>query len=342
MISDVLLPYALDPVEYTITPHGNGLINKTWYVQKNEEGNGFILQLINEGIFKQPEDIAFNIRLVSDHLKKYYPGYLFAAPLQTMDGEDMVRTGDGYFRMFPFITGSHTIEVVNDPLQAYEAAKQFGAFTKRLSGINTFQLKNTLPHFHDLARRFRDFERALLSGNPERTQESSTLIDYIHLNKNIVNTWEELRNHIPVRCVHHDTKISNVLFDANDKGLCVIDLDTIMPGYFISDIGDMFRTYLSPVTEEDRDMKKIEIRKEYYDAIVQGYLLEMGESLTQIEKDHFLFAGKVMIYMQAIRFLTDYINDDVYYGSEYEGHNFIRAGNQAILLGKLIHFENTI
>ena len=139
-----------------------------------------------------------------------------------------------------------------------------------------------------------------------------------------------------LRVTHHDTKIGNVLFDKDDKGLCVIDLDTAMPGYFISDAGDMMRTYLSPVSEEEKEINKIEIRDDFYRAIVQGYSDEMKDELTETENKNFFYAGKFMIYMQAVRFLTDYINDDVYYNITYPEHNFIRARNQLTLLQCLL------
>src|SRR5688500_12488347 len=130
--------------------------------------------------------------------------------------------------------------------------------------------------------------------------------------------------------------------DQNDKGLCVIDLDTVMPGYFISDFGDMMRTYLSPVSEEETDFSKIEIRVEYFKAISQGYISEMENVLTPVEKEHLVYAGKFMTYMQALRFLTDYLNNDVYYNSKYEGQNFTRANNQIMLLKKIIEKEKTL
>jgi Ser/Thr protein kinase RdoA (MazF antagonist) len=138
-----------------------------------------------------------------------------------------------------------------------------------------------------------------------------------------------------IRVTHHDTKISNVLFDQYDKGICVIDLDTVMPGYFISDVGDMLRTYLSPVSEEEKDFSKIQARDEYFTAIVEGYLSYMSIDLNAEELRHFVYSGMFMIYMQAIRFLTDHLNNDVYYGAAYEGHNFIRAKNQITLLTRL-------
>ena len=122
----------------------------------------------------------------------------------------------------------------------------------------------------------------------------------------------------------------------------MIDLDTVMPGYFISDFGDMMRTYLSPVSEEEKDFSKIEIREEYFKAIADGYLDEMGSQLTSIEKDHLVYAGKFMVFMQAVRFLTDYLNNDIYYGSKYEGHNFVRANNQSALLKQIIEKEKKL
>jgi Ser/Thr protein kinase RdoA (MazF antagonist) len=144
------------------------------------------------------------------------------------------------------------------------------------------------------------------------------------------------------RVTHHDTKISNVLFDKEDKGLCVIDLDTVMPGYFISDVGDMLRTYLCPVSEEENDFSKIEVRDEFYKAIINGYKEEMKNELTDKENKYFFYAGKFMIYMQALRFLTDHINDDAYYGAKYEGQNFVRASNQMVLLERYLEKEKDL
>jgi len=336
-MQDVLSQYGFSESDCSIGPLGNGLINITWLVKS--AGKKYVLQKINHTIFSSPGDIAYNIRLLADHLKQDHPDYLFVSPIRTLNGEDLVKTTDGFFRLFPFINHSHTIDVVEKPEQAYEAAKQFGKFTRLVSGLDTGQLKITLPDFHNLGLRYRQFEEALLNGNAGRIKESATLIDFIKANKNIVDEFERSKENLELRCIHHDTKISNVLFDETGKGLCVIDLDTVMPGYFISDVGDMMRTYLSPVSEEEKDFSRIRVRKEYYEAIENGYLSEMGEELTATEKSFFHYSGKFMIYMQALRFLTDHINDDKYYGAKYEGHNFIRAGNQVTLLQRLVEFN---
>ena len=316
---------------------GNGLINTTWLLETG--GSKFVVQQVNQLVFKSPADIAFNIRLIADHLEKFNPGYLFAAPVKTLDGNDMVKTASGYFRVFPFISGSHSIDVAESPDQAFEAAFQFARFTKLLSGLPAGKLKITLPGFHDLSFRFSQFEASLITGNKTRISQSREWVLFLLEQRTILDQFEHSKMNYKTRCTHHDTKISNVLFDSAGKGLCVIDLDTVMPGYFISDVGDMMRTYLSPVNEEESETDKIIIRKDFYEAIVQGYLSEMGPELTETEKEQFHFSGLFMVYMQALRFLTDHINNDVYYGSRYEGQNLVRAINQATLLKRLIEFN---
>ena len=158
-------------------------------------------------------------------------------------------------------------------------------------------------------------------GTVKGSKNQGELIRIIADHEDILRTYDQLKTNPAFRrrVVHHDTKISNVLFDKYDRGLCVIDLDTVMPGYFISDVGDMMRTYLSPANEEEPDTDKILIRDDFYNAIVEGYLQEMKDELTDIEKKYFFYAGKFMIYMQALRFLTDHLNESVYYREDYSG-----------------------
>ena len=333
-MQNILQQYGLTENNCVIETLGNGLINSTWLIMC--KGKQIVLQKINQQVFKKPEDIAFNISLLAYHLNQHHPDYLFTPAIKTIKGDDLVKTTEGYFRMFNFISNSHTIDDVQKPEQAYEAARQFGKFSRLLTGLDVKKLKITLPDFHNLSLRYQQFDNALQNGNGERVAQSAELIMFIQQHKNIVDEFEKCKQVIKIRCTHHDTKISNVLFDEDNKGLCVIDLDTVMPGYFISDVGDMMRTYLCPVSEEDTDFSKITVRKEFYNAIVKGYLEDMGAELNENEKQYIPYAGKCMIYMQAIRFLTDYINDDVYYGAKYEGHNFVRAANQVTLLKRFM------
>jgi thiamine kinase-like enzyme len=332
---------AFDLREARLEPFGSGLINGTWKVY-TREGN-YILQKINTQVFKQPQNIAYNVRLISEYLTKNFPDYHFVSPLASAVGDEIVFCKErGWFRLMPFVENSVTLEVVQTPEQAYEAARQFGKFTKILSGFQATRLKNTIPQFHDLELRYRQFLHAISNGNKRRANNSKKLINELLGHKNIIEQYRIVifNPEFKLRVTHHDTKISNVLFDSRNKGLCVIDLDTVMPGYFISDIGDMMRTYISPVNEEEKDLDKIIIRNDFYRSIVEGYSDEMKDELTGTEKNHFLFAGKFMIYMQALRFLTDHLNNDVYYGARYEGHNMIRAKNQMVLLKRLKELEH--
>ncbi|MFZ1527828.1 MAG: aminoglycoside phosphotransferase family protein [Ferruginibacter sp.] len=343
MLSSILALYGLPAGTADIKPFGSGLINRTWIISSGE--NNFILQRVNDNIFKNPLAISGNTRLIGTYLAQHHPGYLFVTPVTNSEGKDLVYVKqDGYYRLFPFVKNSHTVDVVSSPAEAFEAARQFGRFTNLLNGFPAEQLQITLPDFHNLPLRYQQFETALASGNRERIRESHDLIGFLKKQQGIVETSIKisLDPSFKKRVTHHDTKISNVLFSENNQALCVIDLDTVMPGYFISDAGDMMRTYLSPVSEEEKDFSKIIIRKEYFKAIAEGYLGEMKNELSMEEKDHFVYAGKFMIYMQALRFLTDHLNNDTYYGAAYEGHNFVRASNQAELLKQLLEEENTL
>ncbi|MEO5948768.1 MAG: aminoglycoside phosphotransferase family protein [Chitinophagaceae bacterium] len=343
MQSAILKEYGFIDGPITIKSFGTGLINHTWKVKYKD--NDYILQRINDVVFKHPEDITSNIGMIAEYLKQHHPDYLFVAPVKTTDGKEMVHLKDeGYYRMFPFVDGSHSKDVLETPEEAYEAAAQFGKFTYLLDGIPIDKLKISIPDFHNLSLRYQQFLTAQKKGNPNRIKETEDLTIELLNHSTIVTKYENIitNSNFKLRITHHDTKISNVLFNDAANGLCVIDLDTVMPGYFISDVGDMMRTYLSPVSEEEKDFSKIIIREEFYEAIFNGYYSEMKNILTEAEINHFFYAGTFMIYMQAIRFLTDYLNDDRYYGAKYPDHNLVRAGNQTVLLQKLLEKKETL
>ncbi len=335
MLATILETYGFNPQEWIIQPFGTGLINHTWLLKKDNKE--YILQKINNNVFKDPYAISDNIRLIGNYLQSHYPDYLFVTPLRSADNRDIIQNKDGYFRVFPFVKNSVTYTTVESPELAFEAARQFGKFTHLLSGFDESVLKETIPDFHNLSLRYNQFQESLQQGNKERLSEAANIIKQLKNYSYIIDEFEKIKRNpqFKKRVMHCDTKSSNVLFDKQNNGLCVIDLDTVMPGYFISDVGDMMRTYLSPVSEEEKDFSKIEVREDYFAAIVEGYLTEMHANLTEEEQKYFLYAGRFMIYMQCIRFLSDYFNNDVYYGSKYEGQNFKRAINQLCLLNRL-------
>ena len=343
MLESVLPSFGLLDDDLTLVPFGEGLINHTWKVSVS--GNEYILQRVNDNVFTKPQNIASNIRLIADYFTANCPSYHFVAPLAATSGEDLLYIpSSGYYRMFPFVAGSHAKKVALTPAQAYEAALQFGRFTRLLCGLDISGLDITIPSFHNLGLRYEQFLTALENGNKDKIAASTDLIEQVINHQSIVAVYTALLSdpQFKLRVTHHDTKISNVLFDDQDKGLCVIDLDTVMPGYFISDVGDMLRTYLCPVSEEEKDYSKIEVRADFYKAIINGYKEEMKNELTEKENTYFFYAGKFMIYMQALRFITDHINDDKYYGAKYEGQNLVRATNQMVLLQRYLEKEKDL
>ena len=331
-LNEIVLQFDMDSSGLKIEPLHGGLINTTWMVTASR--GKYILQKINENIF-DPLQLEHNLRIITDHLSHHHPGYKTIEPILAGD-RLIVQKAEGSFRMFEFVPSSHTHNVVESPALAFEAARQFVSFTNNLATLPPGNLQITITRFHDLLFRYGQFNEACSNRNLLRIKEASETITGARQYVSILQTFNELtaKGFLKKRIMHHDTKISNVLFDEQGKGLCVIDLDTVMPGYFISDVGDMIRTYVSPVSEEEKDMTKIEVRADYLAAIREGYF-GMDSKSDPRERDYFLFAGKFMTWMQALRFLTDHLNNDVYYGAAYEGHNLVRAVNQLTLLDRL-------
>lgn len=317
-----------------IHPYGDGLIHQTYIVGEQKEEPLFILQRVNHHVFKKPDDIASNLDLLHSFLTSSGIADLFPMPLKTTDGKDYVVTEGNYYRLIPFVKDTHTLNECRTPEEAYEAAFQFGHFTASFDTFDANQLKETIPGFHDLSFRWEQFTTALEKGNAERIKFASNEIALAQQHYEIVRKYNSILNSglFKKRVTHHDTKINNVLFDRESKGVCVIDLDTVMSGYFISDLGDMFRTYLSPANEEATDFSTVVPNPEFYKAILEGYLEQMADHLTVDEKENLDYAGEFMIYMQALRFLTDFLNNDTYYGIRYELNNYNRAINQFTLL----------
>lgn len=315
-------------------PIQQGLINSTYSIQTNE--GGYILQCINHKVFKNPSAIDNNINAISSYLQKNNPSYLFTHLVPTLNGNTLVNWEGGYYRAFHKIEG-YALSVLENENQVEQAAKQFAGFTSVLKNFEANQLKDTLTDFHNLNLRFHQFSEAIVKGNAQRINETKDAILFLVANKKYVDIYSAFTHHAEVkkRVTHHDTKISNVLFQKKEgieKAICVIDLDTVMAGYFISDVGDMCRTCLCTVSEEEKDLNKVVVDAAKWKALEKGYLYFMQDELSSFEKDHIFYGGQFMIYMQALRFLTDHLNNDIYYGVKYEGQNLVRTLNQIRLL----------
>ncbi len=340
MIEKVLDRFGLDGKAAKYQQFGNGLINNTWKVLATE--GEYILQKVNTNVFSTPKDISANMLMIKQYLDKVAPEYLFIGPIITTDGETVFETDGSVYRLFPYVPNSTTIDEVAHADQAYQAAKQFGKFTKLLNGYNPLRLNISIKDFHNLPFRVRQYHQSLNTASNERKELAKWAIEEIGRNMDIATDFSEImqQKKLLLRVIHHDTKINNVLLNASSgNGICVIDLDTVMPGYYISDVGDMMRTYLSPTSEEHTDIDDIIIRPEVYAAIYKGYMEEMDDILSIAEKDLFTYSGRFMIFMQALRFLTDFLNGDIYYRVSSPHHNLNRAINQIVLLNKYIESE---
>ena len=311
-------------------PLSQGLINQTYELQTAQ--GAFILQNINTQVFKDPYAIDHNIKSIGQYYNTTVPDQLYTHLVPNLRGETLIEWEGKYYRAFKKIEG-FALDVLTNADQAKEAAHQFGKFTASLSEFPIEALKVTIPHFHDLALRYHQFEQALIHGDTKRMDIAKDAIQFLQSHQSYVKKWLDFTSNKEalLRVTHHDTKISNVLFK-DDAAICVIDLDTTMPGYFISDVGDMCRTYLCPVNEACQDLNQIKVLPERWTAIQEGYLKAMGEFLTSFEKDHFKFSGQCIIYMQALRFLTDFLELDRYYRVERPGQNLDRTNNQIQLL----------
>jgi Ser/Thr protein kinase RdoA (MazF antagonist) len=314
----------------TAIPLTQGLINQTFEVSSVQ--GDFILQNINTQVFKDPFAIDHNIKAIGQYYNLNRPDQIFTFLVPTLRGETLIELEGKYYRAFKKLDGIG-LDVLSTASQAKAAAHQFGQFTASLIEFPIAALKVAIPQFHDLALRYHQFEQALIHGDANRMTQAKEAILFLQSHQAYVKQCLHFTGHqdAHLRVTHHDTKISNVLFK-DDAAICVIDLDTTMPGYFISDVGDMCRTYLCPVNEACQDLNQIKVLPERWTAIQEGYLEAMGEFLTPFEKDHFSFSGQSIIYMQALRFLTDFLELDPYYRVERPDQNLDRTNNQIQLL----------
>ena len=317
-------------------PFGNGLINQTYLLKDRHGDNDWILQQVNTSVFTRPELIAYNNYLAADHLRKHHPDYVFMQGRRTVDGKDLFRNEElGTWRMFPYIQNSISYDGAVTPHQAFSAAQQFGRLTRNLDGIYVGAFKTILLDFHDLGIRYTRFLDAVRTASPERQASAEAAIRYFTKNAHIVEEFKAamMDPDVRTRITHNDTKVNNVLFDKHtDQAICVVDLDTLMPGKALFDLGDMIRTFISPAAEDDPDPSHCRIDGDVFQALVEGWFSEMSALVSTSEKALVFWSGQMLMYEQGIRFLTDYLQNDIYYKTDRPHHNLDRALNQMHLL----------
>lgn len=327
--------------EFTITPLTGGLIHQTYKVE-SRLSVPFLLQRINRNVFSRPEDVQNNYIHLAQYAEFEFTGLRLPWPKEYDKENSLFKDKDeNYWRAFEFIEEGKMLGIAEKPFQAKATAKAFAKFTAAYNDFNIDLLKDTIPNFHNLSSRYKQFEDALKGEQYERMQKAMPLIEELKQRERYKFFYEEIAGstEFPKRVMHHDAKIANILFSkTTGKVICPVDFDTAMPGYFFSDIGDMIRSMACSGDENSDNFSRLYIRKDFYYAIVSGYLSLIELQLTASEKKYIHYAGLLMICMQALRFLTDYLNEDIYYRIKYTEQNFDRAKNQVTLLHRLEEF----
>jgi len=328
-------------------PYGSGHINDT-YSAVYDQGRTtvrYIHQRINPNVFKNPVALMDNVHRVTDHLRGKLAGERDIARrvltlIPAHGGRPFHLDDQGnYWRTYIFIEKAHTYDVVQTPRQAFEAARAFGRFQGLLVDLPGPRLHETIPDFHHTPKRFDAFERALEADAFNRAQSARTEIDFALRHREMVSFL--LEAHLPERITHNDTKFNNVMLDdTTGEGICVIDLDTTMPGLVLCDFGDQVRTTTSPTREDERDLKKVRMQFPMFEALVRGYLFAAHEFLTAPEKKCLAFAGKLITFEIGIRFLTDVLNGDTYFKIHWENHNLDRCRTQFKLVESIEQHED--
>jgi hypothetical protein len=317
--------------------YGSGHINDTYVISFNTKK--YLLQCINHTIFSDVPGLMDNAVRVTEHirgkLEKWKEKDIVRKVLTVIpaaEGKYYYKDENGnYWRMYVFIEKARTYDVPESLEQIYEAARAFGNFQQMLIDLPQPALIETIPGFHNALKRLEVFKYTLQADVCNRAKDARFEIEFLRKNEQIFYVISKLveTGQIPIRVVHNDTKVNNVLMDDNtDKGICVIDLDTVMPGISLYDFGDLVRTCVSTAAEDERDLSKVTMDMPRFEALLKGYLSAAGKFLNKVELENLILGGKYITLEQGMRFLTDYLNGDKYYKIHREGHNLDRCRTQ--------------
>jgi Ser/Thr protein kinase RdoA (MazF antagonist) len=320
-------------------PLGNGLINLTLRVR--DDGRERVLQRLNTTVFRAPETVMRNCHAITAHLgrERAAGNYAYAVLelVPTLAGAPALTLVDAsWWRMYDYVPDTRTHDIASDADMAGEAARGFGAFVRALGSLPNSAVGDVIPGFHDPARRYENFRRALADDHAGRAAVCYEECRRASAFAEAVAAWQSLTAHgLPLRIVHNDCKLNNILFDVAGHAVCVIDLDTVMPGSPLFDFGDLVRTLVNPVAEDSIEIDRIRVREDIFAAVARGYLDGCGSMLTAVERTSLVFGARMVTGMLALRFLTDYLDGDRYFRIERPLHNLERARNQLALYAAL-------
>ena len=344
-ISEISSQFAIEGKFLEGSEIESGHINTTYLAAyENEEGevSRYILQRINEHVFKDPHAVLKNVACVTKHINRRVLAEKQDLGGQTLnlypsrDGKLFVEgDGGGVWRCYNFIEGCVTYDVVENTRQAYQAGRAFGAFQDLLSDLEIKKIVETIPGFHDTPERYQRLMQVIQADPFNRVADVGDEIQFIKDRK--ADTYRLLdllsKGKLSKRITHNDTKLNNVMIDVKtDEAVCVIDLDTVMPGLSLYDFGDLVRTATSPAKEDEQDLSKVQMRMPMFEALVEGYFETAGRFLSSLEIELLPFSGRLITLEVGIRFLTDYLEGDVYFKSHRDRHNLDRCRNQLALV----------
>lgn len=329
-----------------IKPITQGYINATYCLSfiDNDKTIRYILQNINTNVFRNPFELMENIDKITRHLKNKTienngnPSREVLKIIKTKDNKLLFNDSDKYWRAYSFIENATAYEKCENPNLFYNSAKAFGKFHNLLGDFDASVLHETIKDFHNTKKRYDDFLVAVKENKANRFSLAKEEIDFI-INRekecdkiiNLINSYD-----IPLRVTHNDTKLNNIMMDnETNEGICVLDLDTVMPGTVLFDFGDSIRFGASTASEDEKDLNKVSIDLNLFEEYTKGYLSETKNILTKCEINNLVFATKLITLEQAIRFLTDYLNGDTYYPVKYDNHNLVRARTQIKLVKEI-------
>ncbi len=335
-----------------VEPFGGGHINDSFLVtyRQKDRSARFLHQRINDAVFPAPVLVMENIQRVTDHIAQRLKSLGVAdvnrkvlTLVQTNEGSSYCRDSMGsYWRLYWFIESARVCQTVETPEQAEQAGRALGVFQRLLVDLSGPRLHETIPGFHNTPSRFEALERAVQADPQGRAAEARREIECALLNRSLATALLDLyqAGDIPERVVHNDAKISNVLFDRETgEALCIVDLDTVMPGLALYDFGDMVRSMTCPAPEDETDPSRVEVRMPLFAALVRGYLEAATPFLAPMERANLVTAGKLIALEQGVRFLTDFLNGDKYYRTQRPNQNLDRCRTQFKLVESIIQHE---
>ena len=336
---EITAHFALANEIIEVRPFGNGLINDSYLAKTGGNAPDFVLQRINHHIFRDVDMLQGNIDAVTTHIRKKLTErgekdierkVLQFVPAR--DGKKYHFDGENYWRMMVYIPNSVSYETINPEYSGY-AGRAFGDFQNMLSDIPT-PLGETIPNFHNMEFRITQFKEAVQADSKGRVNGVRDIIHEVECRATDMCKAEQLHREgkLPKRVCHCDTKVNNILFDKNGEILCVVDLDTVMPSYIFSDVGDFMRTAANTGAEDDRDLSRVHFNMDIFKSFTKTYLESAKGFLTETEISHIPYAAALFPYMQCVRFLADYLNGDTYYKIQYPEHNLVRTKAQFKLL----------